>query len=421
MTASILALIPLFALSAAFSGSETILFSLTVVQRSRIRSRSPRSDEAIGRCMDDSAMLLSTILVGNTFVNFAIATLCYSIASGVFPRAAALAAVPCATVLLLLFGEIAPKRLALRYAENLAPACARFLLFWRAVLKPINFAFRFSSRAFAGAIERERRALSDAELVSVLESAAERGEFAADDAEMIAGVLRLSELHAGDEMTPRVDMEGFDSDYPEDVRAAKLAAATHRFLPVYRRSPDAVEGIIEASTGKMQEALFVPEQVSLDDLLVTFRKSGRSMAVVTDEYGGTAGIITLNDIMELILGPSVFGSAQSAEPAISKKGANVWEIDARASLEEINRELELDLEAEDADRLSGWVAFHAGRIPHVGQEIVAQGCKATILKRRRRRVTLVRLEILSRPDAGSDADLIAETDEQVEKTEEENS
>jgi len=140
---------------------------------------------------------------------------------------------------------------------------------------------------------------------------------------------------------------------------------------------------------------------------------------VLDEYGGTAGIITPNDIMELVVGPSVFGDRRD-EPVIARIAPRTWKIDARASLDEINRELGIELEAEDADRLAGWIASHAERIPHVGQEIEADGCRATILKRRRRRVTLVKLEVLKYPETDTDDELIAETDEAVEKTEEEN-
>jgi CBS domain containing-hemolysin-like protein len=136
-----------------------------------------------------------------------------------------------------------------------------------------------------------------------------------------------------------------------------------------------------------------------------------------DEYGGTAGIISVNDIVELIVGPGVFQNPK-AEPAIMQKGLNVWEIDARASLDEINRTLDIELEAEDADRLSGWVQFHAERIPHVGQQIVADGCRATVLKRRHRRVMSVRLEVIKRDTSDSDWELLAETDEAVERTEE---
>ena len=218
-------------------------------------------------------------------------------------------------------------------------------------------------------------------------------------------------------MTPRVDIVGYDIDLDEASRAAALASAKHRYLPVFRRTPDAIEGVIDVDTGRIEDALFVPETVTLDDLLAMFAKSGKPLAIVMDEYGGTAGIISVNDVLELIVGPGVFQNPK-AEPQIVQKGANVWEIDARASLDEINRALDVELEAEDADRLSGWVQFHAERIPHVGQEIEADGCRATVLKRRHRRVMSVRLEVIRRDASDSDWDLIAETDEAVERTEE---
>jgi len=416
MTAAIVALPVLFVLSAFFSSAETVLFSLTGAQRARIKSRNPAADVRIGRCLDDQAALFSTLLVGNTFVNFAISTLGYYLLSGWIPVGGWLA-VPVMTVLLLLFGEITPKRLALKYTEEIAPLYAQMLWFWRGIFTPFNAVLRMSSRAFSPMLARERRALSDGELVSVMESAAENGEMSAADAKMVEGVLRLSELCANDEMTPRVDIVGYDVDLGEAERAAALASAKHRYLPVFRRTPDAIEGIIDVDTGKVEDALFVPETVALDDLLATFAKSGKPLAVVMDEYGGTAGIISVDDILELIVGPKVFRNPD-AEPEIVQKAQNVWEIDGKASLDEINRTLDIELEAEDADRLSGWVQFHAERIPHVGQQIEADGCRATVLKRRHRRVVSVRLEVLERDSSDSDWELIAETDEEVVRTEE---
>ena len=413
---TIIAIILLFMLSAFFSSAETVLLSLTGAQRARIRARSIEADKRIARCLSDKAVLFSTLLVGNTFVNFAISTLGYYIFADCIDGGGWIA-IPVMTVLLLVFGEITPKRFALKYTEEIAPSFARLLWFWRAILTPINFVLRLTSRAFAPALEKERRALSDDELVSVMESAAEHGTVTAADAEMVEGVLRLSEICANDEMTPRVDIEGYDIDRDEAYRTESLKKAKHHYLPVFRRTPDAIEGIIDTRTGERQDAIFVPETVTLDDLLVTFAKSRKPFAVVLDEYGGTAGIITPTDVLELIVGPEMLGH-KSQEPQIVKKGPNVWEIDARASLDEINRALDIELEAEDADRLSGWVQFHAERLPHIGQEIEADGCRATVLKRRRRRVTLVRLEVLSRPEADTDEELIAETDEAVERTEE---
>ena len=405
----------LFLLSAFFSSAETVLLSLTGAQRARIKARNAAADRRIANCLSDKALLFSTLLVGNTFVNFAIAALGYRIMSEHLPSGGWLA-VPVMTVLLLFLGEITPKRLALLLTEEIAPAYASLLLFWRAVLTPFNVILRFTSRAFAPALARERRALSDDELVSVLDSAAEHGDVSQRDADMIEGVLRLSELSANDEMTPRVDIEGYDIDLPEETRRNALARAQHRYLPVFRRTPDAIEGVIDRETGEVEDAVFVPETVTLDDLLVTFARSRKPLAVVLDEYGGTAGIISPDDILELIVGPAAFGNPGS-EPQIVRKAPNVWEIDARASLDEINRTLDVELDAEDADRLSGWVQFHAERLPHVGQEIEADGCRATVLKRRHRRVTLVRLEVLSRESSTSDEKILADTDEAVERTE----
>ena len=416
MTAALIALFPLFALSAFFSSAETVLFSLNGSQRARIKSRNPEADVRIGKCLDDQAALFSTLLVGNTFVNFAISTLGYYLLSSLIPSGGWLA-IPVMTVLLLLFGEITPKRLALKYTEEIAPLYARMLWFWRTIFTPFNVVLRMSSRAFSPMLARERRALSDGELVSVMESAAEHGAVSAADAEMVEGVLRLSELCANDEMTPRVDIVGYDIDLDEAQRAASIAGARHRHLPVFRRTPDNIEGVIDVDTGKIEDALFVPETVALDDLLATFAKSGKPLAIVMDEYGGTAGIISVDDILELIVGPGVFRNPE-AEPEIVQKGPNVWEIDAKASLDEINRTLDVGLEAEDADRLSGWVQFHAERIPHVGQQIMADGCRATVLKRRHRRVVSVRLEVLERDASDSDWELIAETDKAVVRTEE---
>ena len=409
-------LIALFALSFFFSGSETILFSLTQQQRQRIGERNAAAGKVVSECLADSALLLSTLLVGNTLVNFAIATIGYGLFSAWIPVGGVFA-VPVMTVGLLVFGEITPKQIALRYAEELAPVSARLLLFWRLILAPFNFLLKSASRAFHKSLQRERRALSDAELLSVLEAGTEHGDFAREDAEMIEGVLRMSELFANDEMTPRVDMQVYDLDLPESEREKALAGARHRYLPAIRRTPDAVEGIYDRKTGKVEDALFVPETVTLDDLLVTFRRSGKGVAIVLDEYGGTAGLISIDDILELIFGPKVF-SRPDAEPMILKRGPTTWVIDARASLDEINRELGIELSAGDADRLSGWVAYHAERLPHVGQEMEADGCRATILKRRKRRVSLVRLDVIEFPEVESDEEILAETDEAVEKTEE---
>ena len=369
--AVLVALPALFLLSAFFSGAETVLFSLTGAQRERIRAKSAAADALITKCLADKAVLFSTLLVGNTLVNFAISTLGFLAFRAYVPGGSWLA-VPSMTLLLLVFGEITPKRLALRYAERLAPPCARLLKFWRIVLRPFNNVLRLSSKAFAPALERERRALSDEELMTVLESAAERDESLSEDVEMIEGVLRLSEIHANDEMTPRVDIEGVDLDLPEEARAAAVANAKHRFLPQFRRTPDAIEGVLDVRTGRSEEPVFVPENMTLDDLFVMFAKSGRRLAVVLDEYGGVIGFLTMDDILQEIAGES-FAAHEEETAQLTVRDENSWLVDGLYDIDDFKAKFSIEeLPDEDHDHyqtMGGFLTSYFGYIPKAGERI----------------------------------------------------
>jgi CBS domain containing-hemolysin-like protein len=407
-----LLLLVLITLSAFFSGSETILFSLSPIQVQRIRNRNSVAGARLERLLSDPAMILSTLLVGNTFVNFAIASIGYMMIDGLVPDWGEAIAIPLMTLTLLLFCEMAPKRLAIHYAERLAPPCSRLLVFWLWLLRPFNVVLTAGSRVFKKSLRRERRALSNDELRTVVEVGEEQGVLDAEEASMVDGIMRLSELKASDEMTPRVDMVGLDLDTPVETQLGIARKAHFRYLPVYVRTPDATEGFVDAAQFLLDPAhdvrkatapaLFVPENVSLDDLLVTFQRSGKHIACVLDEYGGTAGLITRGDILELITAPVAKGGA-AQRPGIRLLKDDVWLIDGTVSLDEINRQLDLALEADNADRIAGWITFHAGRLPQAGQTLEAQGCRATVRRLRKRRIDAIQLEVLDRPEEDSEA------------------
>jgi putative hemolysin len=398
-------LLILFALSAFFSGCETVLFSLSPIQVQRIRNRNPAAGKRLETLLDDPALILSTLLVGNTLVNFAIASVGYMLAEALTPRWGKAVAIPVMTVSLLLFGEVTPKRIAISNAERLAPPCSRLLLFWLWLLRPFNVVLTAGSRIFKKSLRRERRALSNDELLSVVEVGEEQGVLDAEEASMVDGILRLSELKASDEMTPRVDMVGIDLDTTVEKQVEIARGAGHRYLPVYVRTPDAIEGFIDAvrflldsahdARKATREALYVPENISLDDLLVAFQSSGKHIACVLDEYGGTAGLITRGDILELITAPVAANRAEGSLP-IRRLQDDVWLLDGTVSLEEVNHELDLDLEADDADRIAGWVTFHAGKLLQAGQSVEAEGCRVTVRRTHKRRIVAVQLEVLKR-------------------------
>ncbi len=403
-----LSLLLLFGLSAFFSGCETVLFSLSPIQIQRIRQRDAAAGGRLERLLADPALTLSTLLVGNTLVNFALATLGFWIADTCVPGRGEMIAIPLMTLALLLFGEVTPKRVAIGHAERLAAPCSRLLLFWLRLLRPFSAILTAGPRVFGQALGRERRALTDDELRTVMEVGEEQGVLEAGEASMVDGVMRLSELKASDAMTPRVDMVGLDLDTPLERQLAVARQSRFRYLPAYVRNPDAIEGFLDVVAFLLDpahdvskatvSALFVPENVSLDELLITFQRNAAHIACVLDEYGGTAGLITRGDILELITAAAATPGQADERSEIRPMAGGGWLIDGTASLEEINRRLSLSLEADDADRLAGWITFHAGRLLELGGSVEAQGCRATVRRMRKRRITVVQFDIVRREE-----------------------
>ena len=404
--------------SAFFSGAETAFFSLDAARVQSLGKGSARG-RRLAALLAKPTQLLSTILIGNTIVNVAIATLGYRMIAhleslGPYGPAVAVGAM---TVALLLFGEVAPKRLAVAHAGRFALAATDVLEVLERVFAPLRACLEYPASLLRSHLRPERRALDDDELLTAAEVGAEQGVLDRDERSMVDGILRLDEMTASDVMTPRVDFEGVDLD---DGTGAVLAAArktTFRHLPIWRGTPDAVEGFLNVASFLLDPAhdigkatdfpLFVPETAPLDELLVTMRRHGRRIACVMDEYGGTAGLVTRGDILD------IFAEAppdvdEKPERWIEPAGENRWLIDGDVSLEEINHDLGLSLEAEGADRISGWVAAQMGRIPRIGETVEAQGCRVTVRHRRRLRINEVVLEIIDKglgeEDVRDDAD-----------------
>lgn len=414
LVAEALLLVGLMLLSAYFSSVETALFSLNAVQVQRLRSRHPAAGARISALLQQPTRILSTLLVGNTLANVAIASLGYTVIDGIpLLRAhSAVIAIPLMTLLLLILGEVAPKRLALSHAERLAPSYAVSLAFWVRVLAPLCGLLEGIARLFRPTLRPERRTLSDEELLTAVEVGAEQGALDEEERSMVDSIMRLSEMQAADVMTPRVDIVALDLDDPPEKHLALARATRHHFLPVYRHTPDAVEGFLDVTRylldtrhdarHAISAALFVPETAALDDLLITLQRSNRHVACVLDEFGGTAGIISLGDILELLTGEIRHG-ASSERPAMEQIDRSHWLIEGDTSLDVINHELDLELEADGADRIAGWVTAHAGRFLRPGEAVEAQGCRVEVRRQRRLRIEQVQLEVL--PAGPADVDL----------------
>lgn len=400
------AFVALLALSAFFSGCETAMLSLSPLQIQRIRDRNPRLGDRLSALLAQPDLLLSTLLIGNTFVNAALASVGFAfvVRGGWVPEGAAEAvSIAAVTLLVLLFGEISPKQFAIRHAEALAPGMVRALDFFIPLLRPLSWCLGKLLRPFRKTLTPERRAVSGQELVSVVNLGEEHGAFDHAEGDMVRGILRLSGLTASDVMTPRVDLVGLDLEDPPETRLRLMRAAPFPWLPLWEGGPDAFVDFVDVpaclldpahdiEAARSHRAVAVPENIGLDDLLILLYRRRLPLVLVTDEYGGTAGVVSRGDILALIALDT--GEGDSGHLAIRANGPNCWILAGDAALDTVNFTLGTHLRAEDADRISGWAMCHAGHIPKVGETIVADGYRVTVQKMRQHQILSVMLEDL---------------------------
>jgi len=394
----------LLSCSAFFSSAETAMFSLNTLQVHRLRRTRPGKANLIEGLLAKPTRLLSTVLIGNTLVNIAAAALGYVIAENLFPSKGEVVSIPAMTLLLLLFGEVAPKRLAMARPETLSIRYASFLKWLIDVSTPLRVVLENVTRFLQRHMESREQGLTEDEFLTVVEVGEEEGVLDREERIMVDGIIRLEETQASDVMTPRVDLAGIDLDDPVEQSRKMAKSVTFRYLPVYRGSLDHAEGFLDVPRfllagsndlhGAMIPPFFVPETAPLDTLLATFQKEHRRVAYVVDEFGGTAGLITRGDILEEIAA-DVDNEYGDKQPALQQIQPGRWLVDGSTSLEDINYELDTNLDAEGADRIAGWVTAQAERIPRTGEVFEAQGCRVTVQRVRHNRVTLVLLDKIS--------------------------
>ncbi len=397
-------LIFLLCLSALFSSSEIAFFSMDPLRIRRLGEWDTASADRIKHMLSEPTHLLSTILIANTVINVVVSVVGFAMAENLFPGRGEGVAIVGMTLLLLIFGEIGPKRIAMYWPEKLCKLYAPFMLATMKSLTPVRHVLENITETFDHVFRPRGRTLSEDEFESVVEMSEEKGVLQENERAMVKSVIRLEDLQAQDVMTPRVDIIGIDLENPSEDPVSIARRSPIRQLVLYRNQLDHIDGLLDTRgflldpEHNLQNAriqpYFVPETCSLDKLLAQFLRGHRRAAVVVDEYGGTAGIVTRGDILEEITG-DIDDEHASHAPLFESMGPNRWMVDGAVSLEEINNRLDLDLNAEGVDRLSGWIVAHMGRLPHVGENISAQGCRAIVQHMRRHRITLVLLEKLN--------------------------
>ncbi len=384
----IIVLIILLLCSAFFSSAET---SLTTVNKIKMRSLAEEGNKKakmVIKITDNSSRMLSAILIGNNIVNLSASALTTTIAYGLGGPAVAIAT-GIITVLILIFGEIAPKTIATVNADKLALSYAYSVRFIMTVLTPVSIIVNALSRVILFLLRVDPNArldiMTENELRTIVDVSHEDGIIEDEEKEMIYNVFDLGDAKAKDVMVPRVNVTFADveSSYEELLNIFREDKFTR--LPVYEETTDNVIGTINMKDlllfdntkefhirDILREAYFTHEHKSISELLVEMRQASLNIAIVLDEYGDTAGLITLEDILEEIVGEIHDEYDENEEEFFKQINEYEFIVEGSMNLDDINDRIELHLESEDYDSLGGYIIEQLDRLPDIKDEIVIE-------------------------------------------------
>jgi len=325
--------------------------------------------------------------------------------------------------LVALFGIVIPHMWASYGGEKVLRRTLGFLVACRYALYPlvtVMAAFDLPIRRLSGVADREHgngEEAAKAEILQAAEDGAAEGAVDAEEVEMIESVMEFGETHAGEIMTPRTDLFALPIETPWQEACARIVAAGHTRVPVYEGDIDNIVGVLYAKDllhlvaqnrqvplrEIMRKPYFVPETKPLDDLLRQFKRRKVHIAIVLDEYGGTAGIATIEDLLEEIVG-EIADEYDLEEPEeMERLDDRTVEIDARMHIDDLNDALELELpEDEDYDTVAGFIFSELGYIPQVGEKLESHRARFAVLAADERRLVRLRVERLEQP-AGKEA------------------
>lgn len=413
MATYVLLLLLLLLLSAFFSGSETAFLTLDRVRLAhRVRAAEPGTARISGM-LQRPHRLLSAILLGNNLVNTGAAAVGTAIVTEfVGGGTGLLIATLGVTALLIFFGEITPKTLALSHSFAFARLYAMPLGAWARLNRPIvaglDFATRRLIRVFGGEAPIGEPALSSAELGTAIRLGVESGSLASEESALMLGVLTLQQRQVQEIMVSRVDMVAVPSDLPLTAVAELLRDHGFQRLPVYAESPDEVVGYVHISdvnaahlegfggrTAReiMRPATFESEHAPIARVLELMRDRGRYLVMLVDEHGATSGLVTLEDIMEEVVGQLRSESGEEPGEALDTfERTGLVVLDGGTLLVDLSNQVGADLTEIEANTVAGLILHHTRRFPTAGEYIDHAGFRFTVLAMEQRRIARVSVE-----------------------------
>lgn len=411
---SILIIIVCIILSAYFSATETAFTGANRIRLKNMVEKGNRKAKLVLKLSDRYENLLSTILIGNNIVNILAASLatvlCTKwIVNGSGPAVSTVAM----TVIVLIFGEISPKTLAKARPESFAMFSAPFLRFLMGIFLPFNFLFGLWQKLLMKLTNAEEdHGITEEELLTMVEEAEQEGGLDEQESDLIRSAIEFTEQEAVDILTPRVDLVGVPHDATKDEIAEVFAESGFSRLPVYKENIDNIVGIIyqkdfhnyvyhkEPKVSSILKApLFINKSKKINDLLQELQQKKSHIAIVVDEFGGTAGIVTLEDILEELVG-EIWDEHDEVVEEIHKESDELYFVLASTNIDKLFEELEMDEDLEDADysTVGGWVMDQLGHVPEEGEAFEYKHLSVKVLSVDGNRVEKVQIIVGERQD-----------------------
>ena len=400
------ALVILVGFSAFFSASETAFSSLNQI---RLKSRAEDGDSSAARVLamaEQYDKLLSTILIGNNIVNIAaasIGTIIFTKMLGA-ERGATVSTIVL-TIIVLIFGEVTPKSLAKEMPEKVATAVSPFLVLLMALMTPLTWLFTQWKKLLGHFVHSgEADTITEGELMTMVSEAENDGELTDRESELIRSAIEFDDVEVEEILTPRVDVVAVEDDIPLEELAQTFAESGYSRLPVYHGTIDNIIGVVHEKDfyiARLKKAtkiddlvvptLYTTGSTQISQLLRTLREQHHHLAVVVDEYGGTEGIITLEDILEELVG-EIWDEHDEVTEDFRKQSDGSWLVSGSASVDDLYEELDLPEEEDiDSNTVNGLVQEKTCHLPKVGDRFTLGEYDGVVTRTAKRRVTEVRL------------------------------
>ncbi len=402
-------------LSGFFSMAETALTSISRIKIKQHLNKKHFGSKELCELRENPSKMLSTILIGNNIVNVAAASLATFMAINFFKKFSVIdEAIPVAfaslvmTIVIIIFGEVSPKTIALKHSEKLALAVAPAIHLLSKLFLPLTTFISFLCSPFVLLFGADKKSVvpfvTQEELKMLLSVGEEEGVLEQEEKEMIHSIFEFGDSIAKEVMVPRPDMFCLEVNTPLKIAAEKIAQQGHSRIPVYDGTIDNIVGVvfvrdiinifIENKVRTLRDILrpplFVPETKKLDDLMRHLQSMRTHIAIVVDEYGGVAGIVTLEDLLEEIVG-EIKDEFDIEEKNIDVLADGSALIDARISVNDVNEKVGTAIPEGDYDTVGGFVLSLSGKLPTVGDTVKFEDIKIIVEKVYKRRITRIKI------------------------------